>query len=49
MTELENQRLAERFYENVYESELNSAWKLIIHCRLTSRGASLKEAHKEDA
>lgn len=50
MGELENQRLAERLYEKVYKSELNHDWKLVIHCRLTSRGASLiKEAHKEDA
>jgi hypothetical protein len=48
MGELENQRLAERFYEKVCKSELNHDWKLIIHCRLTARGASLaKETRKE--
>ena len=56
MVELENQRLAERLYEKVYKSEVNPftvsvrhEWKLVIHCRLTSRGAFLaKETRKED-
>ena len=53
MTELENQRLAERLYEKVHKSELNQDWKLVIHCRLTARGDRLaketcKETCKED-
>jgi hypothetical protein len=53
VVELENQRLVERFYEKVYKSELSHKWKLVIHCRLTARGASLaeeicKETRKED-